>query len=100
MDKSFKIGLTETEEGVNLQQENGLTRFVTCASDRTIRFWHFVDNSSIPSNNRPSVQKGLFRNAYCKDMSKIIFINNSMDNISSDFEVFKAKPIDRNEEGI
>ena len=33
-------------------------------------------------------------------MSKIIFINNSLDNISSDFEVFKAKPIDRNEEGI
>lgn len=32
-------------------------------------------------------------------MSKIIFVNNSFDNVSSDFEVFKAKPIDRNEEG-
>lgn len=72
---------------------------MTCASDRTIRFWHFVDNSSIPAANRAQVQKGLFRNAYCKDMSKIIFVNNSEELQSSDFEVFKAKPLDRNEEG-
>jgi len=45
------------------------------------------------------VQKGLFRNAYCKDMSKILFVQNTDDQRQSDFEVFKAKPADRNEDG-
>jgi len=33
-------------------------------------------------------------------MSKIIFVNNSEDLINDNFDVFKAKPIDRNEEGV
>lgn len=32
-------------------------------------------------------------------MSKIIFVNNAEELQSADFEVFKAKPLDRNEEG-
>ena len=32
-------------------------------------------------------------------MSKIIFVNNSEEQQATDFEVFKAKPLDRNEEG-
>lgn len=46
IDKSFKVGLTETEEGQKLLSEPCLTRFVTCASDRTLRFWHFIDTTS------------------------------------------------------
>lgn len=33
-------------------------------------------------------------------MSKIIFINNSEDVTNQNFDVLKAKPIDRNEEGM
>ena len=99
INQSFRIGLSDTEEAEALRAEPAITRFATCASDRTIRFWHFVDNSALQSLNRSKVQKGLFRNAYCKDMSKIIFVKNSDDNLKADFEVFKAKPLDRNEEG-
>lgn len=82
-----------------LREEEALTRFVTCASDRTLRFWHFADASSIPPKKRQDIQKGLSRNAYCKDMSKIIFVNNSDDVISQNYDVLKSKPIDRNDEG-
>ena len=77
-----------------------MTRFATCSSDRTVRFWHFVDTHSVSSSSsRNKIQKGLFRNAYCKDMSKIVFISNEAENQKQNFEVFKAKPTDRNEEG-
>lgn len=33
-------------------------------------------------------------------MSKIVFVKNSEDVLSQNFEVFKAKPMDRNEEGV
>ena len=46
VDRSYKVGLTDTDEGRKLQDEQSLTRFVTCASDRTLRFWHFVDAQS------------------------------------------------------
>ena len=48
----FNIGLTDTEDGKKLQAEASLTRFVTCASDRTLRFWHFIDTQSIASQNK------------------------------------------------
>ena len=32
-------------------------------------------------------------------MSKIVFVGNSEELIKQNFDVFKAKPIDRNEEG-
>jgi WD40 repeat protein len=74
VDSTFNIGLTDTEEGKQLMKEKGLTRFVTCASDRSIRFWHLMDKASVSNSNKLCIQKGLFRNAYCKDMSKIIFV--------------------------
>ena len=45
------------------------------------------------------VHKGVFRNAYCKDMSKIVFVKNSDDVVQQQYDVFKAKPIDRHEDG-
>jgi len=30
------------------ENEDNLTKFVTCSSDRTIRFWNFID-PSVPS---------------------------------------------------
>jgi len=35
-----KVGLKENEE---VNDFPNLTKFVTCSSDRTIRFWHLVD---------------------------------------------------------
>jgi len=99
INEKFEIGLTDTDEGKRLQKEPSLTRFVTCASDRTLRFWHFIDTQSIASQSKAQIQKGLFRNAYCKDMSKIIFVKNTEDLTKHNFDVFKAKPLDKMEDG-
>ena len=72
---------------------------MTCASDRTLRFWHFIDQGAKTGTNQQHVQKGLFRNAYCKDMSKIIFVKNSPEVEKYQYEVFKSKPLERNEDG-
>ena len=72
---------------------------MTCSSDRTIRFWHFIDSGAVKAKNRGQIQQHISRNAYCKDMSKIIFVKNSEDMYKYNFDVFKAKPLDRNEEG-
>ncbi len=37
------IGYSEDTSVVTLGDEEALTRFMTCSSDRTIRFWHYVD---------------------------------------------------------
>jgi WD40 repeat protein len=45
---SEKLGMKDQDpasEEFNLDNENGLTKFVTCSSDRTIRFWHYIDSS-------------------------------------------------------
>lgn len=55
------------------QDELNLTKFVTCSSDRTIRFWHHIDSTSSAAK-QSEITKCLNRNAYCKDMSKMIFI--------------------------
>lgn len=41
----------------------------------------------------------MFRNAYCKDMSKVIFVKNSSDVDKYTYEVFKSKPLERSEDG-
>jgi hypothetical protein len=51
----------------------GLTKFVTSSSDRTIRFWHHLD-PEMDENRKTEILKLLARNAYCKDMSKIVFV--------------------------
>lgn len=94
------MGIADNEDGAALMQEQaGLTRFVTCSSDRTVRFWHFADTQSMSAASKTRIQKGLYRNAYSKDMSRIIFVKNQDQATAQDFEVFKAKPLDRNQEG-
>ena len=58
-----------------------------------------MDQSQRSANTQNMVQKGIFRNAYCKDMSKIVFVNNSEDVMAQQFDVFKAKPLERQEDG-
>ena len=55
------------------ENEENLTKFVTCSSDRTIRFWHLVD-SSLTRQKEQEITQYLARNAYCKDMSKMVFV--------------------------
>ena len=50
------------------ENEDNLTKFVTCSSDRTIRFWNFID-PSVPSQKYREIYECLAKNAYCKDMS-------------------------------
>ena len=99
VEPKWKIGLSESEEAAALQSESSLTRFVTCGSDRTIRFWHFIDTQCLAFNNKNKIKEGLFKNAYCKDMSKIIFVKSAEENSNIDFKILKAKPIERDEEG-
>lgn len=47
---ALKVGTKGTLEAVSkIQNENDLTRFVTCSSDRTVRFWNFIDPSISPA---------------------------------------------------
>ena len=48
-----------------------VTKFATCSSDRTIRVWSFVDSST---QRKAELTKGLQKNAYCKDLSRIVFV--------------------------
>lgn len=56
------------------QFDQNLTKFATCSTDRTIRFWHHID-TGLSGGKTSEITKCLARNAYCKDMSKIIFIS-------------------------
>jgi len=43
---SLSVGISDKPNALSVtSEENGLTKFVTCSSDRTIRFWHFIDPS-------------------------------------------------------
>ena len=93
------VGYQDENSAVNLQDEQGLTKFITCSSDRTLRFWHFVD-PTISSQTQQNIQKGLTKNAYCKDMSSIIYVNseNREKNVGQ-FDHFKMKNQRLNEDG-
>lgn len=60
-----KVGIKENEDTTDL---TSLTKFVTCSSDRTVRFWHMVD-PTLSKTQQDEVNVKLIRNAYCKDMS-------------------------------
>lgn len=77
------------------QFDQNLTKFATCSTDRTIRFWHHID-TGLSGGKTSEITKCLARNAYCKDMSKIIFINSGD---KQSFDHFKARPLDRNIDG-
>ena len=82
-----------------------ITKFATCSADRTIRFWNFVDPSSDLKSEQ--LNKLLVKNAYCKDMSKMIYVSNvdprdpaNPNSLKQNlYEYFKAKPITLNEDG-
>lgn len=43
---SLPVGLNMTLDSDNTNEhieDENLTKFVTCSSDRTIRFWHYID---------------------------------------------------------
>ena len=70
----FKLGVTNKPQAfANLKAQEGLTKFVTCSSDRTVRFWHYLD-PDLPTIQYNESFKNLARNAYCKDLSSILFV--------------------------
>lgn len=88
--------------------EENLTKFATCSSDRTIRFWNLID-PTIQTQKQAEISQCLAKNAYSKDMSKIIFITSQMRSSldqgasqsgpTSPYDHFKAAPLDRKEDG-
>ena len=50
---------------------------MTCSSDRTIRFWHYID-PCLPKLKQEEINQSLIRNAYCKDMSRMIYVNSDL----------------------
>jgi hypothetical protein len=71
---SLPVGLSSKPNALETTSvEEGLTKFVTCSSDRTIRFWHHLDQSLNPTR-QTELTKLLARNAYCREMSKIVFV--------------------------
>lgn len=64
-----QIGLNQkTISKPRTENEESLTKFVTCSSDRTIRFWNFID-PTVGSAKYQEIYQCLAKNAYCKDMS-------------------------------
>ena len=51
-----------------------ITKFATCSADRTIRFWNFADPTS--KLKIEQVNKLFVKNAYSKDMSRMIYVSN------------------------
>ena len=83
------------------QAGDDLTRYITCAGDRTVRLWYFKDqasqsiaNSLTSSAWNQSVGKSVIRNAYCKDMGKILFVKNNDDVDKYTYDVLKSKKLD------
>jgi len=50
-----------------------ITFFATGSNDKTVRVWHLTD-----SDNKEN-EKVIKRNAYCKNLSRIIYVNESFD---------------------
>jgi len=75
------IGYADDSSVVTLGDEDNLTRFMTCSSDRTIRFWHFMDPTT-KSEIQQNINKGIAKNAYCRDMSRMIYVNSENRDIS------------------
>jgi mitogen-activated protein kinase binding protein 1 len=62
-----------------------ITKFVTCSTDKTIRFWNFYDFA------KKSLQKHVERNIYCKELEKVIYV-------SDEFDHFKYKEFEAEDE--
>lgn len=69
VDNKVQVGLNQKPASrLRCENEDNLTKFVTCSSDRTIRFWNFID-SSVTQQKYQEIYQCLAKNAYCKDMS-------------------------------
>ena len=109
VDNKVQVGLNQKPASrLRCENEDNLTKFVTCSSDRTIRFWNFID-SSVTQQKYQEIYQCLAKNAYCKDMSQMIFITSALRESSeaaadesspqTPFDHFKASPLDRGEDG-
>jgi WD40 repeat protein len=81
----FPIGVVQGKPDVlaKMKEMDSVTKFATCSSDRTIRMWHFIDPSESTAK-QAEIQKGLQRNAYCKELSHILFVASNNDNGGED----------------
>jgi WD40 repeat protein len=48
-----------------------MTFFITASADKTLRIWHYYDESGTIDT---SSMIGIRRNVYCKNLSKIIYV--------------------------
>lgn len=72
---SFEIGISHRQQAYDVTSKSEhLTKFVTCSSDRTIRFWHFID-PDLPEKQQQDLNKNVARNAYSKETSFIVFVD-------------------------
>lgn len=105
----FPIGLNQKSTSLmRCQDEESLTKFVTCSSDRTIRFWNTIDPSIKPGKYQ-EIYQCLAKNAYSKDMSHLIFVTSALresqegsaagGDSGTPYDHFKAGPVDRAEDG-
>lgn len=51
---SYKVGFSKDAKLEKLSQEMNVTKFMTCSSDRTIRFWHYIDPQT-PNQKRTEI---------------------------------------------
>eukprot|EP00357_Protocruzia_adherens_P030928 CAMPEP_0115043006 /NCGR_PEP_ID=MMETSP0216-20121206/46605_1 /TAXON_ID=223996 /ORGANISM="Protocruzia adherens, Strain Boccale" /LENGTH=1428 /DNA_ID=CAMNT_0002425231 /DNA_START=108 /DNA_END=4394 /DNA_ORIENTATION=+ len=58
--------------------EAGLSRFVTCSTDRTIRFWHYMEGDF------RDPEKKLPRNAYSKDLTKLLYVGRDFSHLKGE----------------
>lgn len=72
---SVDVGVVKGKEK-RMREAEEVTKFATCSSDRTIRFWNFIDTTAT-SLRQAELGKGLQRNAYCKDLARIVFVEPS-----------------------
>lgn len=95
---NVKVGFKDTTDTASLENETGITKFVTCSSDRTIRFWHYID-PTLPQTKQNELSNLIQRNAYCKDMSRMIYVNFEPSEGRGHYDHFKVKPSNFNEDG-
>lgn len=110
VDNSHPLGLnSKATSRLRCEREDNLTKFVTCSSDRTIRFWNFIDQNNLPSHKQYSeIYSSLAKNAYSKDMSQMIFIVSAQresgesspgKKAKTPYDHFKSGPLERSEDG-
>ena len=89
----FSVGTVtnKPELAAKMKVAQEVTKFATCSSDRTIRMWNFIDPNT-SSERQKELQSGLQRNAYCKDLSRIVFVPSAIEGAKNNFAHFKVEP--------